>query len=110
MAQLGIIDATEGILVSETLNDALEYAETEILTTAGGKHAVVLKPLESGKRHHLADIDRGSYLGELSFLNRRFRSADAEVKEDVEFFAHLALVIAERLRQTDIELEALEER
>lgn len=190
MAQLGIIDETEGILVSETLNDALEYAETEILTTAGGKHTVELKPLEmeefdlfrefekpdfkeladcirelsivkggklfskgdsgdeiflvrrgrvsillpleSGKHHHLADIDRGSYLGELSFLDRRSRSADAEVKEDVELFAlsrekfdkivhsstivgikvfaRLALVIAERLRQTDIELEALEER
>ncbi|HEY9069514.1 MAG TPA: SulP family inorganic anion transporter [Candidatus Ozemobacteraceae bacterium] len=92
----------------------------------------ILLPLESGKSHHLADIGQGSYVGELSFLDRRPRSADALAREatdlfllsrkqfdqltgsspavGVKVFARLALVIAERLRQTDVELESLEER
>ncbi|HNV69832.1 MAG TPA: cyclic nucleotide-binding domain-containing protein, partial [Candidatus Ozemobacteraceae bacterium] len=92
----------------------------------------VLLPLESGKRHHLADIGRGSYVGELSFLDRRTRSAEAVARRDtdllvlsrtrfdavvhssalvgVKVFARLALVIAERLRQADVELESLEDR
>ena len=36
--------------------------------------------------------------------------AKASTVQGIKVFARLALVIAERLRQTDIELEALEER
>ncbi len=103
----------------------------ELFLVRRGRISVLL-PLEGGKIHHLADIGRGSYVGELSFLDHRPRSADAIAREatnllilsrkrfdelvrssslvGVKVFARLALVIAERLRQTDIELESLEER
>jgi len=92
----------------------------------------ILLPLEGGKRHHLATFSRGDFFGELSFLDRGVCSADAEAKvptdlyalsrsnfneqsrADASFgvrvFARLSLAIAERLRQTDAELRALEER
>ena len=92
----------------------------------------ILLPLKGGKRHHLATIGRGDFFGELSFLDRGIRSADAETKvatnlyvlsrsrfnersySDAAFgaqvFARLALAIAKRLRHTDAELQALEER
>jgi len=92
----------------------------------------VLLPLESGKHHHIATFERGDFFGELSFLDRGFRSADAEAKVPtdlyllsrarfdeqtasdtavaVQVFSRLALAIAHRLRQTDAELQALEER
>ncbi len=93
----------------------------------------ILLPLEGGKRHHVATFGHGDFFGELSFLDRGLRSADAEAKAATElyvlprarfdaevqrsaaafsgqFFARLALVIAKRMRQTDIELQALEER
>jgi SulP family sulfate permease len=88
--------------------------------------------LEGGKRHHVATVGRGDFFGELSFLDRGARSADAEAKVatdlyvlsrdhfdthvesdaaiGVQLFARLALAIAERLRQTDAELQVLEER
>ncbi|OQA05685.1 MAG: Bicarbonate transporter BicA [bacterium ADurb.Bin374] len=106
-------------------------AGDELYLVRRGRISVLL-PLEGGKSHHLADIGRGSYVGELSFLDRRPRSADAIAREatdlfvlsrkrfdelvhsstlvGVKVFARLALVIAERLRQTDVELESLEER
>jgi CRP-like cAMP-binding protein len=89
-------------------------------------------PLEGGKRHHLTTINRGSFFGELAFLDRGTRSADVEAKMPtelyrlsrrsfdnlsransvmgVQMFAWLALAISERLRQTDAELRILEER
>lgn len=93
----------------------------------------VLLPLEGGKRHHLATFGRGDFFGELSFLDRGARSADAEAKAPTdlfvlsrkrfdafasasdpalaaEIFARLALAVAKRLRHTDAELAALEER
>ncbi len=91
----------------------------------------ILLPLEKDKRHHLATIGCGDFFGELSFLDQRTRSADAEAKtptelyalsrsrfdaqaqSDMDFgihvFSRLALEIAHRLRQTDAELRALEE-
>jgi SulP family sulfate permease len=92
----------------------------------------VLLPLDGGKRHHLATIGRGGFFGELAFLDRGIRSADVEAKVPtdlyvlsrsrfneqaranaaigVQVFARLAQAIAERLRQTDAELQVLEER
>ena len=92
----------------------------------------VLLPLEGGKFHHLATICQGGVIGELAFLDRGVRSADVEAKVDtdvyvlsrarfnelaranaamgVQVFARLALSIAESLRQTDAELQVLEER
>lgn len=103
----------------------------EIFLVRRGSVRIML-PLEGGKRHHLATIGRGDFFGELSFLDRGTRSADVEAKVPtdlyvlsrarfnlqsrsdavlgVQVFARLASAIAERLRQTDAELQVLEER
>jgi SulP family sulfate permease len=92
----------------------------------------ILLPLEGGKRHHLATFCRGEFFGEVSFLDRGDRSADAEAATPTELyglsrsefdrvasanpelaariFEQLARGIAQRLRTTDVELRALEER
>jgi SulP family sulfate permease len=92
----------------------------------------ILLPLEAGKRHHLATFCRGEFFGEMAFLDQGLRSADAEAATASELFllsrqafdtlAHknqelaanvfekLALAIAQRLRVTDAEVSALEER
>lgn len=89
----------------------------------------ILLPLEGGKRHHLATMGRGDFFGEMSFLDRGPRSADAEAATRTEVFAlsraafdridqvlagrifeQLAFAIAQRLRVADAELRALEER
>jgi SulP family sulfate permease len=92
----------------------------------------ILLPLEGGKRHHLATISRGEFFGEMSFLDQRVRSAEAEAATNTELlvlgrhsfdevarrnktlagpvFQQLALAIAQRLRATDAELRGLEER
>ena len=89
-------------------------------------------PIGGGKRHHLATFGHGDFFGELSFLDRGVRSADAEAKAPTDLFvlsranfnehskadpsfgarvfARLALAIAERLRRTDAELRVLEGR
>ena len=103
----------------------------ELFLVRSGSVRVML-PLEGGKRHHLTTINRGSFFGELAFLDRGTRSADVEAKMPtelyrlsrrsfdnlsransvmgVQMFAWLALAISERLRQTDAELRILEER
>lgn len=92
----------------------------------------VLLPLPGGIRHHLATFGQGEFFGEMGFLDRHARSADAEAAVETELFAlprsrfdaiaaqnpetashvfeHLALAIAQRLRHTDAELRVLEER
>jgi len=103
----------------------------EIFLVRKGSVNIMLR-LEGGKKHHLATISRGDFFGELSFLDRNVRSADVEAKTPTELyvitrsrfndksranaelgvkvFARLASAIAERLRKTDAELRALEER
>lgn len=190
LAQLGVAGEGGDVMISETLDGALEWMEERILEAAGmaktgeeqpldvkdidlfrgleesmltglatrmrevsvpagdkvfsegdqgdeiflvrrGSVRIML-PLEGGKRHHVATVGRGDFFGELSFLDRGARSADAEAKAatdlyvlsrdhfdahvesdadiGVQLFARLALAIAERLRQTDAELQVLEER
>jgi len=89
-------------------------------------------PLEGGKRHHLATFCRGDFFGEMAFLDRQPRSADAEaatatdlyvlsrdrfdalVKLDPTLggrgFEQLSFALSKRLRLADTELRALEER
>jgi SulP family sulfate permease len=190
LAQLGVVREGSGVMISETLDGALEWMEERILRTAGiqsrneqhlieiedfelfrefdettmgelaacaGERSLaqgekvfslgdegdemflvrrgsvrIMLPLEGGKRHHLATIGQGGFFGELSFLDRGVRSADVEAKVPtdlyvlsrarfnmlsrtyptvgVQVFARLAFAIAERLRQTDAELQILEER
>ncbi len=92
----------------------------------------ILLPLKGGKYHHLATFDQGDYFGEMAFLDHHQRSADAVAKTDcdlyvlsrkefnaqvyidavlgVHIFARIAGAISLRLRQTDSELCAIEER
>lgn len=92
----------------------------------------ILLPLPGDKRHHLATMSRGDYFGEMAFLDKGKRSADAEAKVATELFelsrsrfndivhgealvgtkvfARLALMVTRRLRLTNHELRALEER
>jgi SulP family sulfate permease len=89
-------------------------------------------PLKGGKYHHLATFSRGDYFGEMGFIDCHVRSANAIAKTDCELyvlsrkefnaqvynnavlgvrvFARIASAISNRLRQTDYELSALEER
>jgi SulP family sulfate permease len=190
MDQAGMLRESDGVMIVETRDGALEWMEEQILTRAGApprddEHPLglaefdlfggfdatmladlgrciqelslqpgatvfsqgeygdqlflvrrgsvrVLLPLEGGKRHHLATIDRGGFFGELAFLDSGVRSANVEATEatdlfvlsrslfdqvtrtdsalGVQMFVHLATAIAERLRQTDLELGILEER
>jgi len=92
----------------------------------------ILLPLRGGKHHHLATFSRGDYFGEMAFLDKGTRSADAVAKTEcdlyvlsraefnkqvynnpvmgVQVFARLALAVSLRLRQTDIELRGNEDR
>ena len=92
----------------------------------------ILLPLAGGKVHHLATVGPGEMFGELSFLDRGQRSADAVAvtrtdlyvlsrarldaleKTDAPLSAHLfervAREISRRLRIANMELRALEER
>jgi len=190
LAGLGVVRKGGGVMVSDTLDGALEWIENRILEQEGAapeddetlltlgeidlfrslspdvlntlsacvreehvpeggrifscgdsgdeiyfvrKGSIrILLPLEGGRRHHLATIGRGDYFGELSFLDRMTRSADAEAKVASDFFIlsrtafenlqenapalghvlfnRLAVQMAERLRHTDMELRMIEER
>ncbi|MBI2994398.1 MAG: SLC26A/SulP transporter family protein [Gammaproteobacteria bacterium] len=103
----------------------------EVFLIRSGKVRILL-PLKGGMRHHLATFSRGDFFGEMAFLDRGKRSADAEAKTDCELyvmsrnefnarsranpilgvrtFARLARAVSLRLRQTDGELRSLEER
>ncbi|MBT8492775.1 MAG: cyclic nucleotide-binding domain-containing protein, partial [Deltaproteobacteria bacterium] len=85
-------------------------------------------PLEAGLRHHLATVSRGSYFGEIAFLDRGIRSADVDAKVDTQLlvlsrtrfdeisysdpvvgtkvFARLAFMLSKRLRHLDIAVRA----
>ena len=92
----------------------------------------ILMPLEGkASGHHLATFGRGDFFGELSFLDRQPRSADAVAYTDTEAYVltrerfdkltiehhmlattlleWIAIVVASRLRRTDSELQFLKE-
>ena len=105
-------------------------AGDEVLFIRRGRVEIHL-PLEGGRRHHLATFSRGSFFGDMAFLDSGIRSADALAAKDTDLyalsrarfnelsllhpatgamvFARLARILAHRLRQTDAELQAMEE-
>jgi SulP family sulfate permease len=102
----------------------------EIYFIRKGMVKIVL-PLSQGKSHHLVTFPTGGFFGDMSFLDKGTRSANAVAAEDVDlyvlsrekfsevvkqhpeiggqFFEQLARTIADRLRQSNIEVKALEE-
>lgn len=88
-------------------------------------------PLAGGNSHHLATISKGDFFGDMAFLDKLIRSADAIASEDVilyelsrkkfdeitknypeisgQFFEKLAFVIANRLRLANIEINTLQD-
>jgi len=102
----------------------------EIYFIRKGMVKIVL-PLSQGMSHHLITFPTGGFFGDMSFLDKGTRSANAVATEDVElyvllrekfsqivklhpenggqFFEKLARVIADRLRQSNIEVKALQE-
>jgi sulfate permease, SulP family len=91
----------------------------------------ILLPLAGRVPHHLSTFGRGDVFGEMSFVDRAPRSADAVADSDVEAYVltrarfdelvhqhhklalnlldWIASVIAERLRRSDAELQSLKE-
>ncbi len=91
----------------------------------------IVLPLENNRYHILATFGRGNFFGEIAFLDRDVRSADAVADRDTDvfaisrarfdevsrtnpalgamLFARLARGLAIRLRYTDGELRALKE-
>jgi SulP family sulfate permease len=190
LAQLGVVRKEGGIMISQTLDSALEWMEDRILeeynvvkkadepplelkdfdlfhglsedqlkclsdcvselSVREGRRIFsagdpgdelflvrrgsirVLLPLKGETYHHLATVERGDFFGEVSFLDRSPRSTNIEAKVatdlyvlsrarfndqshsdpvfGVQVFARLALTLAKRLRHTDAELQAFEER
>lgn len=190
LAQLGVVRKEGGIMISQTLDSALEWMEDRILEeynvvkktdeppldlkdfdlfrefdevqlrdlsacvlemsvregqrifSAGDPgdelylvrsgSVRVLLPLKGNTCHHLATVERGDFFGEVSFLDHSPRSTNIEAKVatdlyllsrerfnekshsdpvfGVKIYARLALTLARRLRHTDAELQALEER
>jgi SulP family sulfate permease len=102
----------------------------EIFIIRRGKVRIEL-PLEGGRAHHLATFGRGDFFGDMAFIDRGVRSADAVAVTDTDLFvlsrerfndgvwrnallgtlvfARLAQALALRLRQTDGEVRALQE-
>jgi sulfate permease, SulP family len=91
----------------------------------------ILMPLDGRTGHHLATFGRGDFFGELAFMDRAPRSADAVADTDAELYVltrerfaalsgehrmlalnlleGIATAMASRLRRTDMELRYLKE-
>jgi SulP family sulfate permease len=104
-------------------------AGDEIFLIRRGRVEILL-PLEGGRHHHVATFSRQGFFGDMAFLDRGTRSADAVAAKETDLyvlsrarfdalsrrhpahgaviFARLARILAVRLRQTDAELQALE--
>jgi SulP family sulfate permease len=189
-AQVGVMKQKQNVRVFETLDDALQWAEDQILAGAqapstGGEPPLALAQIEllrdfeadqmldalasclverscasgesifragdagdelflirrgavriilpvgSGDHHNLASFGRGDFFGEVAFLDRGIRSANAVATTATNLFvisrrrfdelsrahpvvglkmyARLARALALRLRRTDSELRALYE-
>ncbi|MFA5137888.1 MAG: SLC26A/SulP transporter family protein [Elusimicrobiota bacterium] len=102
----------------------------EIFIIRRGKVRIEM-PLGGKRAHHLATFGRGDFFGDMAFIDRGVRSADAVAVTDTDLFvlsrarfnegvwrnallgtlvfARLAQALALRLRQTDGEVQALQE-
>ncbi|MBI4576222.1 MAG: SLC26A/SulP transporter family protein [Planctomycetes bacterium] len=102
----------------------------EVFLVRRGTVRIALRT-KDGREHHLATVGRGDFFGDMAFLDRGVRSADAIASTPLDIYilsrerfdqvanAHprlgqqvmnsLAKALADRLRHTDAELRALAE-
>lgn len=119
---------TRAVKAGEKLFSIGDHGD-ELFLIRKGTIRIVL-PLAGGQMRHLATFGRGSFFGEMAFLDGESRSADAVAFSDAHLFvlsrksfdafadSHkkvglnlmegLASVLASRLRYTNAELRALE--
>jgi SulP family sulfate permease len=91
----------------------------------------IMLPLHGGNSYHIVSFTPGGFFGDMSFLDKGKRSANAVAADEVilyilsrkefdkiteqnpeiagKFFEKMALVISHRLRQNNVELKALQE-
>jgi SulP family sulfate permease len=113
----------------ESIFEIGELSE-EIFFIRKGMVKIIL-PLSGGMIHHLVTFSKGGFFGDMSFLDKGTRSANAVAVDDVDiyiisrskfdeaakefpeisglFFERLARTIGNRLRLSNIELKALQE-
>lgn len=121
--------------------DEVKYKQGDLIFEAGAESdeiyfvkrgtVRIVIPLSSGVGYHIATFTRGGFFGDMAFLDRGKRSANAVAVNDTsiyilsrstfnelvkeypevsgKFFERLAYVIAHRLRQSDKELKSLQE-
>ncbi|HNU09227.1 MAG TPA: cyclic nucleotide-binding domain-containing protein, partial [Pyrinomonadaceae bacterium] len=131
-----VLDALRECIVERTVRAGENVfrhgdAGDEIFFVRRGEVRILL-PLKGEKVHHLATFGRGDFFGEMAFLDRGTRSADAEAKTDCDLyvlsreefdrhamkdavlgervFERIARAVSLHLRHTDTEVRALEER
>ncbi|MGC4117290.1 MAG: SulP family inorganic anion transporter [Myxococcales bacterium] len=129
-AELAPLVQKRSLKANEVLFNQGETGDELYFVRSGRIH--IDMPLGSDKHHHLASVSRGDYFGEIAFLDRQARSANAHAATPAELFVlkradfdglvekqgkigsllfeHLAKTIALRLRLADVELRTLEER
>jgi len=136
----GMDEAEMGHIRAITTERSLEQGERlfergdagdEMYLVRKGRVSIRL-PLAGGKHHHLATVGPGEMFGELSFLDRDQRSADAvavartdlfvvsrsrldaleesDAALSAQLFERIAREISQRLRIANMELRSLEER
>jgi SulP family sulfate permease len=130
IAELGGAVFEMAVVTGGRICSAGDKGDELFLVRRGRVHALL--PLEGGKRHHLATFCPGDFFGELAFLDRQPRSADAEAATAASLYAlsrerfdeltrrnpalggkifeQLAFALSKRLRTADTELRVLEER
>lgn len=104
--------------------------EDELFLIRRGTVKIML-PLKDDRHHHIVTFGRGDFFGDMSFLDNAPRSADAVVEDDCDlyvisradfnlkvdethqitekFFTGLCTTMADRLRQANLEIRALQE-
>ncbi len=118
-----------------------EYKRGEVIFNKGQEsdeiyfvkkgQARIIIPLSNGNEYHIATFAKGGFFGDMAFLDKGKRSANAIASDDTKifvlsrerfntlvsqypdlagkFFEKLSYVISHRLRQTDKELKVLQE-
>src|ERR1019366_2893629 len=84
LADLGQIVKTKSVAAGEKIFAAGEPGD-ELLFIRRGSIRILL-PLGDFASHHLATFGRGDFFGDMSFLDRKPRSADAVAEEATDLY------------------------